>query len=78
MLDKRKRRIDTLPDTPKESEMPAANAKQLALSEVEQVAKRISSNRQIRERIKVSIDDVKSGRVLTPEEAIKRLKKRAS
>lgn len=60
----------------------AANARQVAEvevaeSEVEREARKISSNRSVRENIKLSLIDSKNGRVLSREKAIERLKKRA-
>lgn len=60
----------------------AANARhvaemEVAESEVEREARKISSSRNIRENIKLSIIESKHGQIVSREKAIERLKKRA-
>ncbi|HWZ43749.1 MAG TPA: hypothetical protein VNW97_09740 [Candidatus Saccharimonadales bacterium] len=77
MLDKKKgdeendRNIRDIP----EELFVAQPAKQVVESEVEYVAKRIAKDQGVRERLKRSLDDSRSGRVVASAEAMKRLKR---
>ena len=77
MLDKKKGRVETCRNTPKESRMPQT-AKDTYESEVEYIVRRIATDQKVRESLKRSLADSQNGRVVSSAEAVKRLKKKAS